>query len=189
MIESNNPDLQRNGPQAGPERELFWRERLLRQQRSGLSIRAFCQEHDIAIATFYMWRSRIGRRERPVGTAAQFVELRAVPTQAAVAPAVADASIRHDAPLELLLGDDRRLLIRAGCDAALLREVLAVLSPASLPAVSPSNQPAVSLLSKPVVSLQCESPNGPALSLSKGPALSLSKGPALSLSKGEGRPC
>jgi hypothetical protein len=108
----------------------------------------------VAVSSFYMWRSRIRCRDQQASNgsgSARFVELRAVREPSGVAPAGAPGPVRHDAPLELLLGADRRLLIHAGCDAKLLREVLAAFSPIGLPAVSPSNQPTVSLSNLPAV--------------------------------------
>jgi transposase-like protein len=35
-----------------------WRDRIERQQRSGLSIQAFCQEEGVARGTFYAWKRR-----------------------------------------------------------------------------------------------------------------------------------
>ena len=35
-----------------------WRDRIERQQRSGLSIQVFCQEEGVAQGTFYAWKRR-----------------------------------------------------------------------------------------------------------------------------------
>jgi hypothetical protein len=143
MINSNIPDTRRRGRKPDPAKESFWRELILQQRHSGLRILAFCQRQRVAVSSFHMWRSRLHRRDHQTSNGsgpARFVELRAVPVPAAVAPTAASAPARHDAPLELLLGDDRRLLIRAGCDAALLREVLAAFSPADPSAVSLSKR-------------------------------------------------
>lgn len=69
-----------------------------------------------------------------------FVEVHAAPMPTAVERACRESveracrePVEREAPLELVFPDDRRLLIRAGCDAALLARVVAVLAPLSLP--------------------------------------------------------
>jgi hypothetical protein len=100
-------------------KESSWRDRLALYVRSGLTVRAFCEREAIRETAFYFWRREIHRRDATgrAGFAppASFVELRAGPA-AAIAPAI-----------ELVLPRDRRLLIRGGFDAGLLREVLCVL--------------------------------------------------------------
>ena len=87
-----------------------------------MSVRAFCAREGVTEAAFYFWRSEIQRRDGraaptagPRLAAPAFVELRAI---AAAAP---------EAPLELRLPGDRRLLIRPGCDSSLLGQVLSTL--------------------------------------------------------------
>src|ERR1700688_4470285 len=100
-------------------KERFWRQLLQRWQRSGLSIRAFCQQHDCSEPCFYAWRRTLEQRDRSVSTApapVTFVPLQIQPQ----APA-------PEAGLELLLTKGRRLRIPLGCPATLLRLVLDVL--------------------------------------------------------------
>lgn len=114
----------RKGPSRDPDKEQFWRAMLKAQLDSGLSARAFCRARGLSEPSFYGWRRVLGQRDRhartprrrATPTRAKFVELR--PT--AAGPGAGEV------PLELFVGD-RRLLIRPGCDRALLREVLAVL--------------------------------------------------------------
>ena len=116
------PDLQK---------EAFWREAVSRQRHSGLGVRAFCEGEGLKATAFYFWRREIGRRDARTGRPGirarragppvpAFVELRPPLT-------TPPAPIAAEVPIELLLRQDRRVLIRAGCDAALLRQVLAVL--------------------------------------------------------------
>ena len=58
-----------------------------------------------------------------------FAEVHAAPMPAAIGvlERACRESVEREAPLELAFPDDRRLLIRAGCDAALLARVVAVL--------------------------------------------------------------
>ena len=114
-----------------PKKESFWRELLLRQSSSGLSVRCFCEREGLKETAFYFWRAGIRRRDRqandarkPGAAGPSFVELHAAPVVVSVDHA------RRETPLELLLPGDRRLLIRVGCDVDLLLRVAAVLAPA-----------------------------------------------------------
>ena len=90
------------------------------QAAGGQDVRAFCRVRGLTETSFYAWRRTIAERDRGntprAPKQATFVELRSRLT----APEVTDA------PLEIVVGA-RRLLIRAGCDGALLREVLAAM--------------------------------------------------------------
>lgn len=101
------------------DRENLWRDALSRQRATGLGVRAFCAREGLREATFYRWRREVGRRDAPA-----FVELRPVPP-AEPEPAVARPG---DAPVELVFPQGPRVLVRPGCDAALLRRVLAALA-------------------------------------------------------------
>jgi hypothetical protein len=95
-----------------------------------LSVRAFCRREQLRETAFYFWRREIRRRDaerqaRPsTARAATFVELVPAP-----APATGAGST---ATIELLLPGDRRVLIRGGFDASLLRQVLVVLDSVGL---------------------------------------------------------
>jgi transposase-like protein len=45
-------------------KEAYWREQVERQVRSGLSVRAFCRERDLAESLFYAWRRELAVRDR-----------------------------------------------------------------------------------------------------------------------------
>ena len=110
-------------------KERFWR-RLLRQwRRSELTVREFCDQHDVSEPSFYAWRRTITEREQqryqrqtnmPAGEdpcpARQplFVPLRVVPTAAGMA-------------FEVVVSDGRVVRVPAGFDAASLRQLLAIL--------------------------------------------------------------
>ena len=36
-----------------------WQQHILDQPQSGLSIAAYCQQHDLAVSNFYTWRSKL----------------------------------------------------------------------------------------------------------------------------------
>src|SRR5215203_3665437 len=111
-----------------PAKEAFWRAAVSRQQQSRLGVRAFCAGEGLKVPAFYFWKQEIGRRDagRPRdGRAAReprpaFVEL--------LPPAPVCGPARDpEAAIELLLSHGRRVLVRGGCDVALLGRVVAVL--------------------------------------------------------------
>jgi transposase-like protein len=90
-------------------------EKIIRQQRSSrLGVSAFCRREGVAESTLFAWKRRLAAEGVEEGPA--FVEV-----TAAAAPAAGEA------PLELLLGRGRRLVIRRGFDAQVLREVVRAL--------------------------------------------------------------
>ena len=105
----------RKGKARNPDREQQWRKRLQEQQRSRLSIRAYCRSKGLSEPAFYFWRRELKLRARLQTAAQPFVELQ-VPV-AAAAPLA----------LELLLPQGLRLQIQRGCDLQLVRELLQVL--------------------------------------------------------------
>jgi hypothetical protein len=96
------------------ERREIWRQRIAEQERSGLTVRAYCQQHELPEPAFYGWRRRL-RPQAPVGFALvqtkPEVETRPV--------------IKETAMLELVLTQGDRLRIPG--DEAMLRLVLGVL--------------------------------------------------------------
>lgn len=46
------------------DKELYWRTKISEWKKSGLSIRAFCQKHEIVETSFYAWRREIAIRDR-----------------------------------------------------------------------------------------------------------------------------
>jgi len=38
-----------------------WQSIIARQSQSGLTIKAFCQQHELTVSTFYAWRKRLNR--------------------------------------------------------------------------------------------------------------------------------
>ncbi|MGH8312322.1 MAG: IS66 family insertion sequence element accessory protein TnpA [Candidatus Acidiferrales bacterium] len=92
--------------------ENDWRERIAAQERSGLSVKQFCEQQQITEQRFYVWRKRLRERE-PV----RFALVETGPGQRPAA----------EAGLELVLARGERLRIGTSVDAALLRTVLEVL--------------------------------------------------------------
>jgi transposase len=111
-----------HGKPRDPRKEQHWRQLIERWQSSGLSVRAFCERHRLAVPSFYAWRRTLQQRDRRPPTS-QTPE-----SSAAFLP----IHVRHDAPdltpsLELVLANGRCLRIPAGFDAVALRALLAVL--------------------------------------------------------------
>ncbi len=114
------------------EKEQYWREVIDGWRRSRGSVRQWCSERHISEPSFYSWRrvlaerdaaavsSQAGRRnsERTPAQKVMFpVEIMPLPGQ------------QEPAPLEIIFPGGAHLLVRDHCQAALLREVLAVLRP------------------------------------------------------------
>jgi hypothetical protein len=95
------------------EREEYWRDRVAAHERSGLSVKQFCEQQKLTEQTFYVWRKRL-RNQPPMRFA--LVETGIVRPQA---PA--------ETGLELVLTTGERLRIGASVDPASLRKVLEAL--------------------------------------------------------------
>jgi len=99
-----------------PAKESFWRQQVSGQADSGLSVRAFCRQHDLKEVSFYWWRRELVRRDAETQEAS-FVPVR-----------VADDSARDaDSQIEIFLADDRRVRIIGLVDRQMLTDVLDVL--------------------------------------------------------------
>ena len=55
-------------------REMVWRERLARFERSGLSVREFCLEEGCSDPAFYQWRKRLQKQQPRETTRSQTAE-------------------------------------------------------------------------------------------------------------------
>src|SRR5437763_1955861 len=56
------PTMSRGKPR-DPRKERFWRRMVQQWQRSGLSVRAFCEQHDLSPPSFYAWRRTLADRD------------------------------------------------------------------------------------------------------------------------------
>jgi hypothetical protein len=93
------------------ERRQLWRKLIAEQEKTGLSIRAFCQQHRTSEHSFYQWRKRLAE-QLPMKFAL-------VETSRSAPGAVA--------AVEVMLASGERLRVAPGIDAATLRLVLSVL--------------------------------------------------------------
>ena len=99
-------------------KEIFWRRMVGRQARSGLSIRAWCREHDLHEHAFYWWRVRLARAGRKIRSRRPaFVPVR-VSSQGVSGT---------EGQIEIVLSGDRRVRVSGPVDRETLAEVLAVL--------------------------------------------------------------
>lgn len=101
----------------------FWRESVARWRRSGQSVRAYCAGAGLSEPSFYAWRRQLTMRDqaaRPQRSAPHFVPVHVVP---AAPPSAAP-------PLDVVLGNGRVIRVAPGFDAALLRQLVAVLEAA-----------------------------------------------------------
>jgi hypothetical protein len=103
--------------QSGLSRAKFWREILVRQRVSGLSIQRFCAKEGLAVATFFAWKRRLGQEAGGGAVAVNFAPVRVVTEDAAVSGTI-----------EILLPSDRRVRIAGKVDRQQLADVLAVLA-------------------------------------------------------------
>ncbi len=101
-------------------KERLWRRLIQQWRRSGLSVRAFCDQHALHESSFYFWRRTLAQR--------QAEGLTFVPVQV-VAPALeAGASAGPaGAALEVVLHTGRVVRVKPGFDAPTLQRLLALL--------------------------------------------------------------
>ncbi|MEA3057985.1 MAG: hypothetical protein QOF34_800 [Sphingomonadales bacterium] len=100
-------------------KEQFWRTVLRKWHSSGLSVRAYCEEHGLAEPTFYAWRRMVAERD---AAAVRFVPAQVV---AESRPQVVTDGLA--AALELVLGAGRVLRVGPGFDGPTFKRLLALL--------------------------------------------------------------
>ena len=98
-------------PKTREARREFWRQLVAQQQQSGVSVRAFCQQHRTREHSFYQWRRRLAQQ---------------LPVKFALVETGHGARVHAEA-VEVILTSGERLRIRSGVDAATLRIVLNIL--------------------------------------------------------------
>jgi hypothetical protein len=118
------------------KKEARWRKLVSAQQRSGLTVRQYCQENALAESAFWFWKRELARRDaekparRPGGrSSAQRNEpARRLPS---LVPVTIGPAVGTIAPIEVFLSHGASVRVAAGCDEATLRMVLAALERAS----------------------------------------------------------
>jgi hypothetical protein len=122
----------RGGRQRDPLREKFWRRTIRHQQRSGLTVRAFCLREGLKDGAFRWWRQALARRDRegaattradrdgePIEAPPTFLPVRLVDPETIPA--------RSSPPIEVVLPTGPTVRVPSGFDPRTLGQVLAVL--------------------------------------------------------------
>lgn len=125
-------------------KERFWREMVQRWQRSGVTIRDFCDAHGLSEPSFYGWRREIAKRdeqasERPArrkssGRAESANGSSRRDQYANGLPAFVPLQVMPAEPasvLEVVVGAGHVVRVAPGFDAPTLRSLLAVLAEAA----------------------------------------------------------
>ena len=116
--------------------ERAWRKRMRQQERSGLTIRQFCQQEGLVDHQFSWWRSELKRRagksrgtnKNRTKSANPAERKQTVPRSAKSAgrflPVHVEPSLTGSPAVEIVLGQPPRIRVTRGFDAELLREVM-----------------------------------------------------------------
>ena len=91
-----------------------WFDRIESCKQSGLSQKAFCEQHRISIASFRRWRAIFVREAKPIAKPANLLPVNIM------------ASVGGPS-LALWLGEELRLEIPSGFDPVMLKQVVAAL--------------------------------------------------------------
>jgi transposase-like protein len=105
--------------QRSSSKERFWRRMVRRCRNSGLSVRAFCEEHGLSEPSFYAWRRSLAARDEAA--------VRFVPVQVTPSPQPTTMADGSAGAVELVLSAGRRLRIGPGFDGPTLTRLLALL--------------------------------------------------------------
>ena len=100
-------------------KERFWRTMVRQWRRSGLSVRAFCEEQRLSEPSFYAWRRILRERDSEA--------VRFLPVQVTPEPQTSAAADAAAGRLELVLSGGWRLRIGSDFDTVTLQRLLAVL--------------------------------------------------------------
>jgi hypothetical protein len=113
-----------------PRTQQHWLRHLRGWQGSRLTVREYCQIHQLGEASFYAWKRTLGQRGLLPNTSATHAATgrdgAASPTPLFLPVAVAAANA-NPASLELILPDGLTVRVAAGFDAGTLRQLLALL--------------------------------------------------------------
>jgi hypothetical protein len=103
------------------KREQIWRRHIEQHRASGLTIRGYCAAHQLRETSFYFWRQELAKRDRV--SAARPNRVPAFVPVAVIDP----PSVCRATPIDIHLAGGHRVRVRAGCDRAVLADVLAML--------------------------------------------------------------
>jgi transposase len=103
-------------------REQYWRGYLTRWEASGLSVRDFCEFHDLSQQSFYWWRREIPHRDQ---AESQFLPVQVIPDEP---PPQSDGGA-----VEIVLAQGRLVRVRPGFDPQTLVRVVELLEAGGRP--------------------------------------------------------
>ena len=114
--------------------ERTWRERMRQFDKSGLSIRQFCEQKGLVNHQFSWWRRELKRRAAKSVPGKRKVKTQAASTaQQSKAPVASFVPVHLESPspaqasVEIVLDQPPRIRVAPGFDAELLRQVVRVL--------------------------------------------------------------
>ncbi len=105
-------------------KERLWREQVSLWQRSGLTIREYCLQHQLSEPNFYAWRRELARRDEAGGNPAQPVP-RAKPSSVTWLPVTVDP--RTPPVVEVQLPTGAILRVPVGVESTTLERILTAL--------------------------------------------------------------
>jgi transposase-like protein len=106
-------------------REPFWRRLIQEWRKSGLSVRAFCHQHDLSEPNFYTWRRTLAQRDA-ARAAVSFVPVRVTEAPPATTDEESPPTPIGEA-LEVVLRGGRRLCVGVGFDGPTLQRLVTLL--------------------------------------------------------------
>jgi hypothetical protein len=116
--------------------ERAWRERMRQFEKSGLTIRRFCEQEGLVDHQFSWWRRELKRRAAKSAPRKQMTKTRSRVTRvtqqpkapiASFVPVQVESSSPAQSSVEIVLDQPPRIRVTAGFDAELLRQVVRVL--------------------------------------------------------------
>ena len=105
-------------------KERLWREQVTSWQRSGLSIRQYCQQHQLNEPNFYAWRRELARRDEVGGISSKSVQ-RPKPSSVTWMPLTVEPSTVPVVEVQLPTGAILR--VPAGVESVTLERILTAL--------------------------------------------------------------
>jgi transposase len=123
----------RTGKRRDPVKERFWRNTIVDQARSGLSVRAFCERQGVETWNFHWWSQELIRRDRevpPERTVEPKNSVTELPVPSPFLPVrvVQEAApIAATTPIEILLPDGPTVRVMRGFAPIALDAVISVL--------------------------------------------------------------
>ena len=109
-------------------KERLWREQVTSWQRSGLSIRQYCRQHQLNEPNFYAWRRELARRDEVGGISSKSVQ-RPKPLSVTWMPLTVDPSTVPVVEVQLPTGAILR--VPAGVESVTLERILTALHQAT----------------------------------------------------------